>query len=91
MTAQPQTFPGKRGDTPLAIIGHDGRELVYRDAFNAVLVGLNRAAGRSDDADPYGHNLDDIDPVAAAQNAAVYLEELAGIYPNVPELEPVDG
>lgn len=83
---QPHTFGGERGDTPLAMIGGEGRELTYRDAYQAVLIGLNRAAGRPDDANPYGWDLDTIDPVAAAQNAAVYLEQMAGIYPNVPKL-----
>ena len=86
MSAQPQTFQGLRGETRLSVVGDNGRPLTYNDAYLAVLVGLNRTAMRPDDADPYGADLNDVDPIAAAQNAACYLEEMAGIYPNVPPI-----
>lgn len=89
---QPHTFTGARGDTFLSV--HNAPhtdQLTYRDVYEAVLVGFNRAAGQSDDADVYGINLTRVDPVAAAQNTCIVLEQRAGIFPNIEKGSGIDG
>jgi hypothetical protein len=48
---QDHTFPGKRGDTLV-------EGVTYRDVYEAVQVGINRAAGESDDNDVFNINMD---------------------------------
>jgi hypothetical protein len=79
---QDHTFPGKRGDTLV-------EGVTYRDVYEAVQVGINRAAGESDDNDVFNINMDDLDPVAIAQNTCVNVEQRQGIYPNVANLEVI--
>lgn len=81
---QAHTFVGKRGETIInpGERAADAPTLRYRDVYDAVLVGYNRARGANDNADPYSGE-DSIDPVALAQNVCVRLEELAGIFPNI--------
>lgn len=82
---QPHTFVGKRGETVInpGERAADAPTLRYRDVYDAVLVGYNRARGMEDQEDPYYGDNHDIDPVALAQNVCVRLEELAGIFPNI--------
>jgi len=40
------------------------------------------------ETDLFGWNLDDVDPVAVAQNLACEIEKLMGIYPNIEDKAP---
>lgn len=86
--SQDHTFTGKRGDTVINLGEQSAgaHTIRYRDVYEAVLIGLNRAAGRADDAPMYGEagiDLSEIDPGAAAQNVCCVLEQRAGIFPNI--------
>lgn len=84
---QRHTFFGDRGK-------HIVNELTIRDVCDCFAKGMLRASGIADlqnKAEKEWHyedlySLDDIDPVAAIQNAACAIEQYLGIYPNIPEL-----
>lgn len=95
---QPHTSTGTRGATEIR--GVTFRDL--RDCFiRAVLLSSHgiSPAGLYDEAtkgeaaalcenDLYGWDLNQIDPMAVAQNLACEVEKVMGIYPNVPDLVP---
>ena len=95
---QPQTMTGERGATEIR--GVTFRDL--RDCFvRAMLLSSHgiSPAGLYDEAtkgeaaalcenDLYGWDLNQLDPMAVAQNLACEVEKVMGIYPNVPALTP---
>lgn len=92
---QPHTDHGERGRTEI-------RGITFRDLRDAYVRAWFLASGHLhpekyqeackgedanlSEADLFGWNLDDVDPVAVAQNLSCEIERLMGIYPNVPEL-----
>lgn len=95
---QPHTSTGTRGATEIR--GVTFRDL--RDCFiRAVLLSSHgiSPAGLYDEAtkgeaaalcenDLHGWDLNQLDPMAVAQNLACEVEKVMGIYPNVPALVP---
>lgn len=95
-TGQDHTFFGARGS-------HVVSDLRLRDLCDAMAKGIALCFGienpeiyaRAMDGtlsynDLYGLDLNKIDPVAAIQNFACVVEEMQGIFPNVPKLTPRD-
>lgn len=78
---QVHTFVGARGQAPVAGV-------TVRDVYDAMTIGFARAGGADEEqlanaSDLYGINLEDVDPIAAIQNACCALEEMMGTFPNI--------
>ena len=93
---QPHTDMGKRGEQE--ITGITMRDL--HDCFiRAVLLSAHHLVPKSYEeaekgenarlsgGDLYGFNLDDLDPIAIAQNLTCEVERVMGIFPNVEEID----
>lgn len=80
---QPHTGPGRRGSEVV-------KGLTMRDIADCMVKGLLSAGGIYRDTpvwDDVYKVPNDIDLIAAVQNAGCEIEKMMGIYPNVPELE----
>lgn len=83
---QLHTFVGERGAYKLTPY------LTIRDVYDAVQIGIARAAGVDDETiqsptfDVWRLDLDRVDPVAVAQNACCEIEKRLGIFPNIPKI-----
>lgn len=102
-TGQPHTDTGERGRTEVkGITFRDLRDCYIRAVFLStgamVISGKDmrpfyEEACKGEKAalcenDLYGWDLNQLDPVAVAQNLSCEVERIMGIFPNVPKLEP---
>ena len=99
---QPHTFTGARGATEIkGVTFRDMRDCFVRAVLlstgREVIGGVDmrpryEEANKGDAAvlcenDLYGFDLNQLDPMAIAQNFACEIEKAMGIYPNVPGLQ----
>lgn len=99
---QPHTDTGERGKTEIkGITFRDLRDCFIRAVFLSTgaetisskdMRPLYEQACKGEDAvlcenDLYGWDLNQLDPVAIAQNLSCEVERIMGIFPNVPKLE----
>lgn len=94
---QPHTDSGERGKTMIkGITFRDVRDCFILAAFDVGNDQLSeeqngrRAKDRMSLNEIYTLDFNKIDPIAWAQNMAVRIEKMMGIYPNVPPLHSVE-
>lgn len=83
---QPHTDTGERGRTEI-------KGITFRDLRDCFIRALYESTGKPVEewpGDIYQIDLNDLDPIAIAQNLSNNVEKRMGIYPNVPRLLPVD-
>lgn len=103
---QPHTYTGERGKTEIkGITFRDLRDCFIRAILLSTgaetisgkdMRPLYEEACKGEDAvlcenDLYGWDLNQLDPIAVAQNLSCEVERIMGIFPNVPARKPKEG